>query len=54
MKKKKLIWTRGYNFISRLSDIGCYKYSITECRIAAMAFEAGWKAGKRDSRRKVK
>lgn len=36
----------GYNYICKLSEetkLG-YKYNLHECRIAAMAYEAGWKA----------
>ena len=50
---KRLIWSRGYDWISRIGKKSGYDYTVKDRRIAAMAFEAGWKAAKRDAEKKV-
>ena len=50
--KKKIIWSRGYDWINRIDKKTSFTYSVADKRIAAMAFEAGWKAGKRDAAKK--
>ncbi len=48
-----LIWIKGYQYILRVGKRGKkQEYSVRECRIGAMAFEAGWKAAKRSLKRK--
>jgi hypothetical protein len=44
MKSKKTVYEKGCAYIRRLVKETKYPYSLTECRIAAMAYEAGWKA----------
>lgn len=46
----KPIWRRGHDYIHRVSRQHTPpEYSVRECRIATMAYEAGWKAAKRDA-----
>ncbi len=53
---RESIWHRGYRWICRLGNqpSGEHSYSVRECRIAAMAYEAGWKAAKRARGPKLK
>ncbi len=45
--RSQTIWSKGYDYIVRVGKLCKYDYNVTECRIAAMAYEAGWKAAKR-------
>jgi len=55
VQAKKLIWCKGLDWMYRLNrsyaKLGHRDmYSIRDCRIGAMAFEAGWKAALRARR----
>lgn len=52
--KARSVWDKGYDWIIRVGKSCKYEYSVRECRIAAMAFEAGWKSAKRDANKNAK
>ncbi len=55
MSPTKPIWQRSYDYILRIShQYTPEQYSVRECRIATMAYQAGWAAAKRDMRSRAR